>query len=352
MKIIRSTKCSLKFTTARKQRQLDSVLKEYARVTNFFINYFWSNPTTKAQLLKSIVNLPTTWLTARLCKVAAREALDMISASKKRWGAKAVLPLHRGQRMCVSSTIAELQQSNTTNFDAWLHLNSLGRKIVLDLPIKFHRHFSILSAKSKRLNAYIITRNSVQFVFERETGPKKNTGNDIGIDTGINKLASTSTQHQYGEIRPVIESINRKVKGSKAQKKERRHLRHLIDETVKTIFQQEDPRLIVVENLKGINQSTKARLPKATRKLVSNWNQRYWLSRLQQKCEENRVYFRTVAAYNTSITCSKCGNVDRKQRVAEVFICSNCNHQGNADLNAATNILNRCLSGVYCPTFK
>ena len=38
----------------------------------------------KSKLLKPIVDLPDTWLSARLRKVAAREAIDMILSAKKR----------------------------------------------------------------------------------------------------------------------------------------------------------------------------------------------------------------------------------------------------------------------------
>ena len=97
MKIIRSTKCSFKFANKAKQDKLDSALKEYGNVVNYFINYFWEKELPpKSKLLKDIVNLPNSWLTARLKKVAAREAIDMIKASKERWDEKAKLPFHKG----------------------------------------------------------------------------------------------------------------------------------------------------------------------------------------------------------------------------------------------------------------
>ena len=85
MKLIRSTKCSLKFATAKKQNELSIILSEYSKVVNIFIDYFWLNTekTSKGELLKPIVDLPETWLSARLRKVAAREAIDMINASKQ-----------------------------------------------------------------------------------------------------------------------------------------------------------------------------------------------------------------------------------------------------------------------------
>ena len=58
MKVIRSTKCSLKYTTKQKQEQLKIVLEEYSKVVNVFINYFWKNKVKKTELLKDIFNIP------------------------------------------------------------------------------------------------------------------------------------------------------------------------------------------------------------------------------------------------------------------------------------------------------
>jgi len=44
MKLIRSTKCSLKFSTKKKMDELLVILNEYSKVVNIFINYFWLNP--------------------------------------------------------------------------------------------------------------------------------------------------------------------------------------------------------------------------------------------------------------------------------------------------------------------
>ena len=41
MKIIRSTKCSLKFSTTKKKSELNIILTEYSKVVNFFIDSFW-----------------------------------------------------------------------------------------------------------------------------------------------------------------------------------------------------------------------------------------------------------------------------------------------------------------------
>lgn len=83
MKIIRSSKCSLKFATKSKMNELQTILIEYGCVCNIFIEHFWNNSLpSKSKLLKDIVDLPKdTWLSAHLRKVAVREAIDMIKAT-------------------------------------------------------------------------------------------------------------------------------------------------------------------------------------------------------------------------------------------------------------------------------
>ena len=121
MKINRSTKCSTKFMTDEKKTFLRTVMDEYSNVVNFFIEHFWDKTPKKHELLKSIVDLPETWLSARLRKVAAREAIDMVQSSKERFPEDPTMPMHRGTRMCISSTIAELvKPKKADEFDSWL----------------------------------------------------------------------------------------------------------------------------------------------------------------------------------------------------------------------------------------
>jgi IS605 OrfB family transposase len=401
MKIIRSTKCSTKFATDKKKQELQTVLQEYGKVVNVFIDYFWDKEVKKTELLKAIVDIPETWLTARLRKVAAREALDMINSVKEvfEWNKQQIQiniddiqrelknkkpntkknrrrinnlhcalkkkkmkldmvqlrkPRHKGKRMNVSCTIAELQSAkNNKEFDAWLHLASIGNKIRLDLPIKYHKHFRELDSKGQRLNAYIITKDYVQFCFERETGPKKEVKLLIGVDTGINALASTSTGEQLGtDIKEGIARVKRCKWGSKGHKRASNALKQRISEVAKETVKKAD--LVVVEKLKnlGNNSKLKGRLSKNIRSSIGIWNYSYWLTRLEQQCEENRVSFRTVSPYYTSQKCSKCGYTNRTNRENEKFRCQSCNHTGNADINAALNILARFVTGKYGSCYK
>lgn len=361
MKIQRSSKCSLKFSTEKKRAQLREILTEYGTVVNFFIQHFWGSAIpSKGKLLKPIVDLPgdQTWMTARLRKVAAREAIDMCQAAKKRWGDKAVMPTHRGKRMCVSSTIGRLEKSeNDGDFDAWLILTSIGNKIRLDLPIKFHRHFNRLFARGKRQESYVITDKEVQFAFEIETQEKKAKGINLGLDTGMKAMAATSVGGLYGlDVWGILEAIKRCAHGSKRQRSLRRSLRQRMDEIAISIFREHpDLRLLVVEKLKNMNKGTKLkrRLSKNMRRSLGAWAYRYWLDRIERGCEDNRVVFRSVPPAYTSQRCFACGHTERGNRLSQdVFRCLSCAHTDNADLNASKNILDRFLSGPYGAGFQ
>ncbi len=349
MKTMRSSRCSLKFLNKNKRQVLEEVLQEYGRVVNGFIDLFWENTPKKTELLKPIVDSVNTWMTFRLRKVAAREAIDMVLSAKNREDDKPpVKPRHAGKRMCVSSTIAELQLSKTKEFDAWIHLASIGKGIILDVPIRFHKHFNRLSSRGVRLNSYIITNKNVQFSFEVETGPKLPKDHCVGIDTGINALASVSTEQQFGkDIKKCIDRIKRCKHGSKGQKRAVRALRQRMDEVAKEITGFSS--LVVVENLKNITKKTKVkrRLNKSMRRSIGRWNVRYWLNRLEMTCQDRNVSFRTVSPAYTSQMCSACGHVDRGNRNGEVFKCLKCGHEANADVQASKNILARFLTGPY-----
>ncbi|MDE2095751.1 MAG: transposase [Patescibacteria group bacterium] len=351
MKVIRASKCSLKFSTSAKLDKLKMVLEEYGKVVNFFIDRFWDCVPAKTQLLKGIVNLPNTWLSARLRKVAAREAIDLILSVKNKEDeeARKYKPHHYGKSMSVSSMIASLQTSKTNEFDCWLHIASVGNGIILDLPVRLHKHFHRLKDCGKRLAAYVIKLDCVQFSFEIETGTKKTEGKTIGVDTGINALASTSDGQQYGrDVKQLVEKIKRKKHGSNAQQRTRRALRQRMDEVAKQVVAG-DVKLVVVEDLKNMNHNTKlkCRLSKNMRRSLGAWAYRYWLNRIALTCEDNRVAYRKVCPAYTSQRCSACGHTERGNRNGEMFLCQKCGYADNADLNAAKNIEFRYTSRPY-----
>jgi len=283
---------------------------------------------------------------------AAREAVDMCKSSSllaKKKKINPVKPNHYGNKMSLSKLSCELGMSETEEFDAWLKVYCVGENLMLNIPIKFHRQFHKLNESGELLGSFIVFEDCVQFSFRIETGKKKLVSNCVGIDTGINALATLSTNEQLGtDLKTLISKIKRCKQGSKGHGRAIKTLKDYISITAKQIAQS-DIDLIVTEDLKNITKNTKlkGRLSKNMRSSIGKWNVSYWLMRLEQKCEENRVSFRRVKPHYTSQTCSVCGSVDRRNREGKNFLCLKCGHEANADINAAKNILNRFLTGKY-----
>jgi transposase len=60
--------------------------------------------------------------------------------------------------------------------------------------------------------------------------------------------------------------------------------------------------------------------------------------KIDQRLSDKMEVVKVRAAY-TSQRCSRCGHVSGENRESqEVFICKNCGHKDNADINAAENI--------------
>ncbi len=348
MKVVRSTRCSLSEATPTKRSTLAGLLTEYGRVVNHFVNRWWGTgpPPAKTQLLKEVIAVPDTWLTARLRKVAAREAIDMIRASRERDGRWARKPVHKGLRMSVSSTIAALYLSKESlEFDAWLHVASVGRGIVLDLPVRFHRHYHrwARDPKARRLESFIITEDAVQLAFEIEVDRPRSEGPEFGVDTGIRSLATLSDGTQFGrDIPSIVARIKRCEHGSHGQQRARRALHQRMAEVAQEVAAL-SPRLIVAEDLTRLSHGTKRdrRLARGMRRSLGAWAYRDWLGRLERACEMNRVRFEKVPAAYTSQRCHVCGHTERGNRKGEEFCCRKCGYAGNADVNAAKNLLIR-----------
>lgn len=62
---------------------------------------------------------------------------------------------------------------------------------------------------------------------------------------------------------------------------------------------------------------------------------------LERLCKKENFNFTKVNPAYTSQTCPVCGNIDKKSRNHRMFLCTNCHHSDDADINAAKNIKNR-----------
>ena len=372
MKIIRSSKCYFnKWLTQSKMSELKSILQEYARICNYFVEKYENEIPTKkkfdllhAEQIQTCISETNTFLTARLVKQAFSEAYGAIQSAKSNAGnrkdKKYFRPTFNGKKMVLSECsqehgIAEVTQLFDYNITLKCLRTDKGRGYKISIPLKKHAQFNKWNNLGRIAKSVTITDKYVTFSFEVETGEKKTEGNMLGFDFGMKRLGTLSNGEIIGEyIEELLYKLQRKKRCSKAYYRKKEEIREYINKEIKEV-NFKDKQLIVVEKLKNMKYKMKerGRLSKNIRSVFYNLSYRQVLSRIQMLCEENRVTFRSVLPFNTSIECSKCGHIEKGNRLSqESFVCQKCGYSDNADVNASKVILKRFTTGTYGSCYK
>jgi len=143
--------------------------------------------------------------------------------------------------------------------------------------------------------------------------------------------------NKYLRIRNKISNIQNKIKNK------REYYQHQI---TSELVKKDNINLFVIENLQVKNMTKRAKVRNIKQK--SGLNKAilnvgfFGLSyKLEYKAKEEGKKVERINPRNTSITCSCCGNINKKNRLSQsLFICVTCGHTENADLNASKNIKN------------
>ncbi|MBA7715088.1 hypothetical protein ES703_124128 [subsurface metagenome] len=136
--MIRKSTINLKYANKGKLERLSSVVTEYRGVVNRIIDHLWENEIFIGSFVKGISFLDT-WLGAGMKQCAAKQALGIVKSQRRK---------RRKTKPVFGKLIMELDQRFVTvkqdinSFDLWVHLSSLGNKIMLNLPSKKHTQFN------------------------------------------------------------------------------------------------------------------------------------------------------------------------------------------------------------------
>ncbi len=200
---------------------------------------------------------------------------------------------------------------------------------------------------------------------EAEISRAKESEFYIGIDLGVNNLATIAVQNRDGEVvetrffdgsyvsekkrrfNAKRREYMRKGLWSKLQEtrgKEKRFIKdvnHKISKYVKDLCEKYEDSTVVMENLDGIRKSMNFS-SKQNRRL-HNWSFAQLQEFIIYKAHEAGSSYRRVPPFNTSQVCGSCFNsIDRSSRNKVVGTCETCKKEVlNVDLNAAVNIIQR-----------
>jgi len=235
----------------------------------------------------------------------------------------------------------------------------------LKIPIAFGQRQKELLKFQKGESDLCLVNNS--FYLNATCDIKEETEREfneiLGVDLGINKIASTSKDKHYqgkelAEHRLKRQNIRRSL--GKKTKNAKRNTRRNIHKAIKRIGKKEsryqkwqnhniskdiiDQAImynyaIALEELKGIRDNTNKKIKrkgeksKKVRRVFNNWAFYQLKQFIKYKAQKAGVKVIEVPAYYTSQTCKECLHIG--QRSGEKFSCRNCGYTADADYNGA-----------------
>jgi len=365
--MIKSSKISIKYSNTNKKNNLKSFIDEYQKVMKLLIDILWYEVEIPKLITKQYTDQvkDKTWLTARAIQSAAKQVSAIIRGTKKKNEQRQYIHdklVSEGQfkkarklkriieknnyskpiidNICpeLDVRLAKIDLDNETSFDGWLHLSSLGNKLVFDIPFKRTKHFNKMNKLGKlKSGIRLLSNNEICFNFELEDVPKKKSGKILGIDIGIKKVISCSNSYQTKpdihnwNLTKIQQKLARKKKGSKAFGKTQNHRNNYINWSINQL-NLKDVMEVKIENIKYLRKNVKSS------RFMSHWNYTKIFDKLKDKCELSGVQITTVSPTYTSQRCSQCGWVRKTNRKGEQFKCTSCGFAADADLNASKNI--------------
>lgn len=178
----------------------------------------------------------------------------------------------------------------------------------------------------------------------------------LGVDLGIKELATSSDGESFSgaQVQAVRQrrQAHREALQAKGTKSAKRRLKKVAGKQARfqkitnhTITKQlvavakGTNRAIAIEDLTLIRQRTEKRLRKTQRATHSNWAFFQLRAYISYKCLGAGVPLVVVDPRYTSQRCYVCGHTERANRRNQAeFICKDCGHEANADVNGALNI--------------
>jgi putative transposase len=182
----------------------------------------------------------------------------------------------------------------------------------------------------------------------------------IGVDRGINNLATTSDNANYAgrrlgryrrwqarkkaelQAKRTSSSVRRLKRRAKREARHATHINHRISKDIVAVAQRTE-RGIALEELQGIRERVTVR--RDQRATQSSWPFHQIGSFLEYKARRAGVPFIEVDPAYTSQVCPRCGHTERANRpTRDHFSCRRCGLAGPADHVAGVNVRNRARS--------
>jgi transposase len=249
-------------------------------------------------------------------------------------------PMYFSEMTCVFGP-----SKDSTHFSWWLRFSSLENGVRIEIPLAYNPY---IKSKESLAKTVLVKKRNNQWTFqfcEKSIEAKEFDGSQgkIGLDVGLNVIASTSDGRLYGkEFKSEFDHLYGRLKTLRANRQRQNllndskrlaRLESKLSGKIKTITGTISNKLVksfpdytfVIEdlNLKGC-RGQKRFAYKALHNSLSH----------KAKIEEvNPAY--------SSQTCPSCGHVCRANRSSIRFTCKTCGRKSHADAIGGINLLRR-----------
>ncbi|MCK4668218.1 transposase [Candidatus Dependentiae bacterium] len=327
-----------------KIEELVNFLNLHQNIVNYSIVRFWSSNDIDEnfppnEVIKSIQERFN--ITARLAQCVSKQAKEMIRSQNEK--SERRMPRFTSHIANLDSRFVSIEPFDG-HFEMCLKFASGVPKLLL--PFNWTKHTNKFRnnewelAKSIRLG-YNNKGLFIDLFFEKEPSALRSTGKTIGVDLGFNTMLVTSDgQFIGGDLKETIK------KGGKRRKS----WHHFITTEANRYLKElnlTDIKVISLENLSNVKKGKRGKFSRNVNRLLSFWFYAKVSKRLTQICEEQGTRIDFKNPWKTSQRCSVCGNIDRRNRKGEKFLCLECGHEANADYNASKNLETLGLAEVY-----
>lgn len=263
--MIKSTKVTTSFCRENKINNLDFFISEYGRVVSLLIDSIWNLENIPILPNKSLTSGVETWLSARAVQAAGKQASSIVRGTKAKqsrrlWQInklksegmfkrarklevvfnknKTSKPEIKSIQPELDSRFVKIDLDNSTSFDGWVTLSSLGGGLKIKIPFKKTKHFNKMLSKGFLKSGIRLSKDSMTFSFEIEEPKGIQSGATLGIDIGQNSTISCSNGQVISEdnhghtYKSICQKLARKKKGSKGFERAERHRTNYINWSV------------------------------------------------------------------------------------------------------------------------
>ena len=205
------------------------------------------------------------------------------------------------------------------------------------IPIKTHKRDDYYTNRGEMIGSIMLSSNKIDYRYKM-IGLKEDkikSEKILGADMGQNKICclsdgqQTNKENRQGKtFKQIEDKIKNKVFNSKYYRRSVIEMTCFTREVINRL-NISDVTELRLESNKGIKENTKN-------------NRKYWQTeivnqKLKFKCQDDHVDFILTLSPYKSQRCFKCGFTHKSNRNKEKFVCLNCFHVDDADINASKN---------------